>query len=92
MDYVNLIVRFHARFGIKEYSTPEALKKARLPVFFVHGLADDFVPCRMSREAYEACVSRKELLLVEGAGHVRSFFYDNENYRHKVESFFGWQS
>lgn len=45
----------------------------------------------MSREAYEACSSRKELLLVEGAGHVRSFFYDNENYRRRVEDFFGWQ-
>lgn len=91
MDYVDLIVRFHARFGIREYSTLESLKKTRLPVFFVHGLADDFVPCRMSREAYEACSSRKELLLVEGAGHVRSFFYDNENYRRRVEDFFGWQ-
>lgn len=90
MDYVDMIVRFHARFGIREYSTPESLKKTRLPVFFVHGLADDFVPCRMSREAYVACSSRKELLLVEGAGHVRSFFYDNENYRCRVEDFFGW--
>ncbi len=91
MDYVNRIVRLHAHFGIKEYSTPESLRKTRLPVFFVHGLADDFVPCRMSQKAYEACASRKELLLVEGAGHVRSFFYDNENYRRRVESFFGWR-
>jgi len=91
MDYVNLIVRLHAHFGIREYSTLESMKKTRLPIFFVHGLADDFVPCRMTRQAYEACASRKELLLVEGAGHVRCFFYDNENYRRRVETFFGWQ-
>ncbi len=91
MDYVSLLVKFHADFGIKEYSTLESVKKTRLPIFFVHGLADDFVPCRMSREAYQACTSPKELLLVEGAGHVRSFFYDNENYRRKVEDFFGWK-
>ncbi|MDE6517704.1 MAG: alpha/beta hydrolase, partial [Acetatifactor sp.] len=91
MDYVNLIVRLHAHFGIREYSTLEAVKKTSLPIFFVHGLADDFVPCHMTLRAYEACASRKELLLVEGAGHVRSFFYDNENYRRKVEIFFGWQ-
>ncbi len=91
MDYVNLLVRLLARYNLKEYSTPESLKKAVLPVFFVHGLADDFVPCRMTREAYEACASRKELLLVEGAGHVRSFFYAGEEYRRRVEDFFGWK-
>lgn len=91
MDYVNLIVKLHAHFGIREYSTLEAVKKTSLPIFFVHGLADDFVPCHMTLQAYEACASRKELLLVEGAGHVRSFFYDNENYRRKVEIFFDWQ-
>lgn len=91
MDYVNLIVKLRAHFGIREYSTLEAVKKTSLPIFFVHGLADDFVPCHMTLQAYEACASRKELLLVEGAGHVRSFFYDNENYRRKVEIFFDWQ-
>lgn len=77
MDYVNLIIKRYAGFGIKEYSTLEAMRKTKLPIFFVHGLADDFVPCRMTQQAYEACASLKELLLVEGAGHVRSFFYDN---------------
>ena len=91
MDYVNLIVKLRAHFGIREYSTLEAVKKTSLPILFVHGLADDFVPCHMTRQAYEACTSRKELLLVEGAGHVRSFFHDNENYRRRVETFFGWQ-
>ena len=91
MDYVNLIVKIRAHFGIREYSTLESMKKTKLPIFFVHGLEDDFVPCHMTRQAYEACVSRKELLLVEGAGHVRSFYYDNENYRRRVEQFFEWQ-
>lgn len=92
MDYVKLLIKFRARYDIRAYSTLDSLRKTRLPVFFVHGLEDDFVPCRMTRQAYEACVSSKELLLVEGAGHVRSFFYDNERYRQKVENFFGWQS
>ena len=90
MDYVNLIIKLRARFGIREYSTLESMKKTKLPVFFVHGLADDFVPWDMTRRAYEACASRKELLLVEGAGHVRSFFCDSDNYRRRVEAFFGW--
>lgn len=91
MDYLNLLVKLCAHFSLKEYSTLEAVKKAKLPIFFVHGTADDFVPCRMTRAAYEACVSPKELLLAEGAGHVRSFFYANEEYRRRVESFFGWK-
>lgn len=91
MDFVNLLVRLLAHYSLKEYSTLDALKQTTLPVFFVHGLADDFVPSSMTRRAYETCGSRKELLLVEGAGHVRSFFFANAEYRQRVEDFFGWK-
>jgi len=50
----------------------------------IHGSADDFVPCSMSHEGYEACTSSKELFLVEGAGHGVSFLFASESYTEKI--------
>ena len=43
-----------------------------LPVLFIHGTEDAFVPVSMSSELYEAAAGPRELLLVEGSGHVQA--------------------
>jgi fermentation-respiration switch protein FrsA (DUF1100 family) len=63
------------------------LQGGKYPIILAHGLSDDFVPCEMSREAYDACTSPKELLLVEGAGHGYSFLKDRERYTQTVTAF-----
>ena len=67
----------------------EMVKKCRLPVIFYHGETDDFVPCDMSRQLYEACASRKQLITVPGAGHGLSFPVDQEYYLKTLRDFFG---
>ena len=51
----------------------EAMKQCRLPVFFAHGENDDYVPCEMTKQLYEACPAEKKLLTVPGAGHGLSY-------------------
>jgi len=51
-----------------------------IPIVFIHGREDHFVPCVMTEKMYEACVSPKRLLLVEGAGHAASFLLAQEEY------------
>jgi fermentation-respiration switch protein FrsA (DUF1100 family) len=51
-----------------------------------HGRADDFVPCAMTEEAFEACTGDKTLHLVEGAGHGLSFLVDKAGYAAAVRS------
>ena len=63
------------------------MQRNRLPVFLVHGEADHFVPCAMTQAAYDAAVCEKELLLVPGAGHGRSYLVDREQYMEKLEAF-----
>ena len=59
----------------------------RLPVFFAHGQADNFVPWAMTQAAYDAADCEKELLLVPGAGHGRSYLVDQERYLQMLERF-----
>jgi fermentation-respiration switch protein FrsA (DUF1100 family) len=53
----------------------------------VHGKEDAFVPCEMSEQGYAACVSPKQLLLVGGADHGRSFLVDPVKYKQLVSNF-----
>lgn len=53
-------------------STVDVLKKNTLPVLFIHGEADTFVPYRMGRENFRACVAEKKFVSVPLAKHARS--------------------
>ncbi len=61
-----------------KYSTLDALKSCRLPVLFIHGRADNFVPFYMGEENFAACPTEKTAIWVEGAGHGTSFLYETE--------------
>ena len=61
--------------------------KALLRGHFIHGGADDFVPCSMSRENYAACTSEKELLIIPGATHAMCYYYDTPAYAKAVTDF-----
>lgn len=73
--------RLFAGFRLKEYSTLTAMRSNRLPTLLVHGEGDAFVPCEMSRQAYDACAAAdKTLLTVPHAGHGQSYLLEPERY------------
>ena len=82
-----VFARVFAGFSLREKDTRKTLKNNKLPVLIVHGTADGFVPCEMTRQGYAACTGEKEMFLVEGAEHGLSFLVDSECYREKVTAF-----
>ena len=86
---IRLGARLYGRFDPESYSAVDAVKKATVPVIFFHGEDDAFVPCEMSKENYEACTSRKKLVLIPGAGHGLSYLADPEGYLKALGEFFG---
>ena len=76
-----------ARFSLDEEDTRTSLRHGKLPVFMIHGTGDDFVPCKMTQEAYDACTSKKYLLLAENAGHGVSFLYEKDRYIDLLQQF-----
>ena len=65
----------------------EALRKNRVPVLFVHGARDCFVPVTMTYENYNACAGPKELLIVPEADHGMSYYLEPARYREALRSF-----
>jgi fermentation-respiration switch protein FrsA (DUF1100 family) len=68
--------RYFAHWDFRSITPKKAVAKLKLPVLFLHGGADTFVPPWMTRENYAACASEKELLIVPGAIHAQSYFGD----------------
>ena len=69
------------------YSTVEAMKKCKIPVLFVHGSHDRFVPIEMTYENYRACAAEKRLFVVPYATHGMSYFEDKSGYEAEVKRF-----
>ena len=85
---VNIWCRLFAGFDIYECSAANALRHSSVPVLFIHGEADDFVPTRFSRENYDACAAPKEIFTVPCAGHGLSYLVDMDGYHRRVEAWF----
>ncbi len=68
-------------------SCPEALRNCRVPVLFVHGTDDRFVPVEMTYENYKACAAPKRLFIVPGAEHGMSYPTDPRGYEAAIKSF-----
>lgn len=81
------ICRKKIRIGTKDYSTTDAMRVCRVPVLFIHGTDDKFVPIDMTYENYKACRSPKRLLVVPGAGHGMSYIADKKAYEKKAKEF-----
>lgn len=69
------------------YSCIDALAGCRVPVLFIHGTDDHFVPIDMTYENYKACASPKRLFVVPGAEHGMSYLVDREGYEAVTRDF-----
>lgn len=73
--------------GSRDFSTVEALKRTDVPILFIHGSDDHFVPVKMCFENYKACAAEKRLFIVPGAEHTMSLYGDRAGYERALESF-----
>lgn len=72
------------------YSCTDALANCRVPVLFIHGTDDHFVPIEMTYENYKACASPKRLFVVPGAEHGMSYLVDRAGYEAATRAFWAF--
>lgn len=68
-------------------SAERSVANAHLPILLIHGEADRFVPCEMSRKIHAACQSRNELHTFADAEHGLSYLQDTPRYERIVQNF-----
>ena len=86
--FIKLGARIFGGFDLEKYSPIEAMKKCTIPIIFIHGTTDDFVPYEMSVENFNACTHKcKKMVTVEGAGHGLAYLKDTDGYFKGIREF-----
>lgn len=81
------LCRLKYGWSFKEASALKQVAKCHLPMLFIHGDADTFVPTWMVYELYEAKPQPKELWVVPRATHAMSYKMETKEYVTKVKQF-----
>lgn len=87
VEILSGINRVRVGYFLKDGSSVNQLKKNKLPILFIHGAKDTFVPTKMVYANYHADHSQKQLWLVPGAKHAKSFATHPHQYTQHVRAF-----
>ena len=87
MQGAEIVNKKLAGYGMDECNAKREVAKAKVPVLFIHGSKDTFVPARMCQEIYDCCSSPKKMLIVEDAAHGESYFKDMNAYEVALDDF-----
>lgn len=85
----NWLDKMITNYSLREYSCLTAMQHNTLPILFIHGGKDTFVPTKMGKANYDACKAQKKWVCVEEAGHGMSFWIEPERTLREVEMFLG---
>ncbi|MCQ2555465.1 MAG: alpha/beta hydrolase [Clostridia bacterium] len=88
LNTVDALCKKRLGFSLRENTSVQQLKKATLPMLFIHGEKDTFVPFYMLDEEFNACASsEKEKFVVPESGHGESHLVNPELYWGTISEF-----
>ena len=74
-------------WNFKEASAIKQIQKCTLPMLFIHGDNDDFVPTAMVYQLYDAKPQPKELWIAPETDHAHAYRNHPKEYTEKVKTF-----
>lgn len=88
MDVASLLCQWRYGWNFREASSLEQVRRSTLPMLFIHGENDTFVPTAMVHPLYEAKTKGyKRLWLAPGSEHARSFHDHPQEYFKEMKNF-----
>lgn len=85
--FTKLAFRVASSVNISDSKAVASVKDTNIPILFIHGEEDDFVPLEMGRRLYSECKSEKDFLIVPGARHAVSAMENFVLYDNKITEF-----
>lgn len=85
LTLASFITYIRAGYRIEDVAPIDKVKHSQVPILFIHGEKDDFVPCYMVYDLYDAASCPKDILVLSEAKHANSFKYSNIYYKHVLE-------
>ena len=85
--FAKLGARVFGGFDLEAASAEEALRHAKVPMLFIHGYQDGFVPYSMMGQVFDACGSDKTTETFDRGEHAVSCLSDPWKYENVVGTF-----
>lgn len=86
LNVAGVISKIFAKFDFDEFTSMDGLKNAKVPVYFIHGTKDGFVPVEHTYKNREICATEYTEAIIEGADHGLSFFTEPETVRSGLQA------
>lgn len=87
LDSTSALTKIRAGYSFREANALNEVRKTSVPILYIHGEGDTFVPTEMTKELVRATASETDLLLVPNANHGESFVLAEDVYKKKVAHF-----
>ncbi|HLO50206.1 MAG TPA: alpha/beta fold hydrolase [Kamptonema sp.] len=88
VDYQNQFWMFPVNLLLTQrFDSIAKVSKLQMPIFFIHGTADNVVPFEMSKKLFEAAPEPKQLYLIPNAGHNNTAQTAGAEYLQRVRGF-----
>ena len=87
MHTTSLLCKLCHGWSFGEASPLSQVSRCRLPMLFIHGDADTFVPYSMLRPLYDAKPGPKAVYVAKGSEHARAYLDNPEAYTSAVRRF-----
>lgn len=87
LDLTSVITDIKADYTLKEASALKQVTKAQVPILYIHGENDTFVPTDMTRELAEHTSSPHIVWTVPHANHGEAFVLEKESYIQNIQTF-----
>jgi len=88
LPLASLIARLQAGFWFGQVSPLREVARLNMPVLFIHGQQDDYIPPQHSQRLYDAKRHGwRRLYLAPNAGHAESYWNNRSAYEETVDSF-----
>lgn len=84
---LSLVSKAKAGYSVYEASALDQVKKATIPILYMHGESDTFVPTNLAETLYEETTSEADIVTFPGANHGEGYVIAKEEYLEKLHAF-----
>ena len=88
INVINLFIKARLHVSMNDTQPIDAVKDAKVPMIFYHGVNDEIVDVDFCKQLYEACGSKKKMVIDENANHAETIAYQKQNYINNILDFF----
>lgn len=87
LDSTSVVTKVRAGYSLREADAMKEVGQTKVPILYIHGNSDTFVPTDMALKLFRNTKSDSEIYLVDDANHGESFVLEKDIYKSKVRDF-----